>query len=96
MAGRGTDIVLGGNPVFLTNIAINNIFENDEEISNDELRNLINLADSQELEKLRLSYKEILKEPLSDLEKKDNPEIRLFLDIYQNILKEKKILAQKG
>ena len=95
MAGRGTDIVLGGNPVFLTNIAINNIFENDEEISNDELRNLINLADSQELEKLRLSYKEILKEPLSDLEKKDNPEIRLFLDIYQNILKEKKILAQK-
>ena len=32
MAGRGTDILLGGNPVFLTNSLVRQFFENEKNV----------------------------------------------------------------
>ncbi len=88
MAGRGTDIVLGGNSSFFTNIAMNNIFNPDLEIKNNELKELINSESAPVFENLKLSYKNFLKQPISELEKQDAQEVKLFLMIYKYLLSE--------
>ena len=86
MAGRGTDIVLGGNAQFMTNNFINKIFKNISDLDDEDLKEILASEDSIIVENLRLNYTEFLKQPVRDLEKQDNSEVRLFLKIYQTVL----------
>ena len=61
MAGRGTDILLGGNPTFLTNSVIRDVFINDKELETN-----INFDKT----KFKDCYQDLLNQPLADLEKR--------------------------
>ncbi len=89
MAGRGTDILLGGNPTFLTNFAMRRILE-DGISSTTELEG--QMFDSGNYKD---NYKSLLKQPLAELEKEDSPEIREYVSAYKNILAKKKVFTDK-
>ena len=97
MAGRGTDIVLGGNVAFLTNISFDKILKGVDEIQNKKIEQIIRSANPETLENLKLNYQELLKQAISDLEKQSEPEICLFVKLHQAIVEEQKqILAKEG
>ena len=81
MAGRGTDILLGGNPVFLANSLIREFFENDKAIKTTTNFNR---------EKFKDNYENFLKQPLSDLEQDTNPEVKEYVSFYKEILEAQK------
>tara|TARA_B100000780_G_scaffold201695_1_gene143068 strand:- start:3294 stop:5897 length:2604 start_codon:yes stop_codon:yes gene_type:complete len=97
MAGRGTDILLGGNPNFLTTNVIREIFEDENKFESNEFIKNLNLEDPTLIENLKSDYKELLKKPLSELEEKSDPTTVLFLQIYNFILNEqKRFVAEEG
>ena len=71
MAGRGTDILLGGNPTSLTNDLIKELFEDKDRFNNNEFIKSLKIEDPDFLENLRLNYKDLLKTSLSELEEKN-------------------------
>ena len=89
MAGRGTDILLGGNPTFLTNTVIKDIFETGK-INDSTLK-----VPSFDLEKFSDKYQTLLKQPLSELDKVDDPEVLEYISFYKNVLDQKKLSAKK-
>ncbi len=97
MAGRGTDILLGGSSKFLTNSTIKKIFEENNDLRNNEIIKNLDLQDDSLIEKLRLEYKELLKQPLSEIENQTDSVSTLFLNIYNSVLSEQEIqIAQEG
>ena len=97
MAGRGTDILLGGSSKFLTNSTIKKIFEANNDLRNNEIIKNLDLQDDSLIEKLRLEYKELLKQPLSEIENQTDSVSTLFLNIYNSVLSEQEIqIAQEG
>ena len=90
MAGRGTDILLGGNPNFLTNALIKKIFEDDEPFQNNRFIKNLNPTNPDSLENLKDNYKKLLKQPLAELKKINDPTTTLFLELYQSIFAEQK------
>ena len=93
MAGRGTDILLGGNPTLLTNSSIEELFETCE----DEYFKIFNIDDLTILEDLKDNYKSLLKQSLSELQKQTNPTSISFLKIYNSIFEQKKLeVAEAG
>jgi len=96
MAGRGTDILLGGNHKFLTKILFKRFFEEGEEKELCKEFNTYLISEEEAIkEKLKTNYKEFLKQPLSDLEKRKEGEIILFCQIYNDLLTEKKLSTSK-
>jgi preprotein translocase subunit SecA len=89
MAGRGTDILLGGNPTFLTNTVIKDIFETGK-INDSTLK-----VPSFDLVKFSDKYQTLLKQPLSELDKVDDPEVLEYISFYKNVLDQKKLSAKK-
>ena len=89
MAGRGTDILLGGNPTFLTNTVIKDIFETGK-INDSTLK-----VPSFDLEKFSDKYPTLLKQPLSELDKVDDPEVLEYISFYKTVLDQKKLSAKK-
>lgn len=97
MAGRGTDILLGGNPTSLTNDLIKELFEDKDRFNNNEFIKSLKIEDPDFLENLRLNYKDLLKTSLSELEEKTDPTTVLFLQIYNFILNEqKRVVIEEG
>ena len=93
MAGRGTDILLGGNPTLLTNSSIEELFETCE----DEYFKNFNIDDLTILQDLKDNYKSLLKQSLSELQKQTNPTSSSFLKIYNSIFEQKKLeVAEAG
>ena len=90
MAGRGTDILLGGNPNFLTNALIKKIFEGDEPFQNNRFIKNLNPTNPDSLENLKDNYKKLLKQPLAELKQINDPTTTLFLELYQSIFAEQK------
>jgi preprotein translocase subunit SecA len=90
MAGRGTDILLGGNPTFLTNALIKEIFEKSDDLENNKFIKGLNVKDPDLIKNLKNEYKKFLKQPLAQLEKNSEPTAILFFKIYQLILEEQK------
>ncbi len=95
MAGRGTDIVLGGNSTFLTNRSLDEIFVNRDEIEDEKLKEILKSEDETIIENVKLNYKEFLKQPISDLEKQKEPEILLFIKLYKAILANNQEIIKK-
>ena len=97
MAGRGTYILLGGNPTSLTNDLIKELFEDKDRFNNNEFIKSLKIEDPNFLENLRLNYKDLLKTSLSELEEKTDPTTVLFLQIYNFILNEqKRVVIEEG
>ena len=95
MAGRGTDILLGGNPTFLVANTMKEIFVMEADFQNNKFISNLDLQDSNLLIDLKQKYQELLKQPLSDLRKESEPVVVLFLKIYDSIIKEKKLLVDE-
>ena len=87
MAGRGTDIVLGGNPNFLTTSSIRAILEEGKTI---ELQDKVFTP-----ENVTESYNNFLKQPFSELEKQEDPEIEEYIHLYNSILDQNKAITKK-
>ena len=93
MAGRGTDILLGGNPKFFTNTLLKEFFENKTSPYIFEDNEFIKNSSSEIIENLKINYKEFLKQPISELEKQSDPAIILYLQIYNSILNKQKLVT---
>jgi preprotein translocase subunit SecA len=93
MAGRGTDILLGGSPNFLASTLVKEIFEKEANFENNSFICDLSLKDPELINGLKKNYKELLKQPLSELEKQSDPVTVLFFQIYNSILLEQKSLV---
>lgn len=83
MAGRGTDIVLGGNPKFLTKSLINNYFTS----STTNLNSLeLDCFKQFESDNLNGKFSKLINESLSDLETSQEPEVQTFVKVYKQLL----------
>lgn len=86
MAGRGTDILLGGNPIFLTNSLVREFFENSKNIDTSFFL---------EKEKFKDTYSELLKQPLAELEKEENSDVIEYVSFYKKILTTQKTVTKE-
>ena len=94
MAGRGTDIVLGGNPKYLTNAKINEYFSVANKSNAHEKIDIVLASEAQETRQaLELNYQKFLKESLVFDNDKSSAEEKAFLRIYDTIFKEEKLCA---
>lgn len=97
MAGRGTDILLGGNPTFLTRDALKIYLSN----STDSLAllqampTLIDANTNEITEERKTAYLQLLKQPFSELEELDDQITKDFSKLYNSVLSEKKLLAKQ-
>ena len=96
MAGRGTDILLGGNPTFLTNNLVRKLFTDPSDLNKNELIISLNLQDNKVLEEVQIKHEELLRTPLAELEKRSDSEAELFLKIYNNIFDTQKQLVEES
>ena len=97
MAGRGTDILLGGNVTFLTADVIKDIFDKKNVFENNPFIASLTQNEKALMENLKgNNYQKLLKQPLSELENKTDPEIVLFLKLYNSILKEQEQLVKQA
>jgi preprotein translocase subunit SecA len=96
MAGRGTDILLGGNSNFLASVLVKEIFAKEGDFENISFICDLNLKDPEVINGLKKNYKELLKQPLSELKKQSDPITVLFLQIYNSIISEQKLLVNKA
>ena len=85
MAGRGTDILLGGNPTFQTVALIRKFFEED---SLDDMFN--DIAEFKTNTRLKAEYEKLNKIPVNELEKEDSEVIKEYLQLYQKIYNKQK------
>ncbi len=95
MAGRGTDILLGGNSAFLTTNLIKELFEDTPTLETNKIIQSLNLEEQSLLEKIKLNYKDFLKKPLEELKKSTDPEAALFCKIYDSILANQKLFVNE-
>ena len=86
MAGRGTDILLGGNPIFLTNSLVRQFFEDGKNVE---------VTCTIDKEKLKSSYTNLLKQPLAELEKDDNADVIQYVKFYKEILTTQKAATKE-
>ena len=94
MAGRGTDILLGGNPTFLTKSLLKVLLLSTDKVSNlAAVNKILDLADSRVKQELYDNYDELLKQPLSEVEIKDDSISQLFTALYKEVFSETKIIA---
>ena len=95
MAGRGTDILLGGNSTFLVATAMKEIFMKTKNLESNEFIQNLDIKDFNLLSDLTRQYPNLIKKPLSELKKQPSSVIALFVKLYELILREKKILVKK-
>jgi preprotein translocase subunit SecA len=94
MAGRGTDILLGGNPTFLTKSLVENLLLSAEKDSiNADVNKILNSADSKVKQELYENYEELLNQPLSEIEILGDPVSQLFTSLYKAVFSETKVIA---
>ena len=95
MAGRGTDILLGGNSTFLVATAMKEIFMKTKNLESNEFIQNLDIKDFNLLSDLTRQYPNLIKKPLSELKKQPSSVTALFVKLYELILREKKILVKK-
>ena len=95
MTGRGTDILLGGNPTFLTTNLIKEIFQTEKSIKNKSSFTYLNGSNDDLIESLKPYYLTLLEKPLYDLEQQKDPTTIEFLNLYNSVYKEQKLLVTR-
>ncbi len=97
MAGRGTDIVLGGNPKFLTTASIKHFFSNKNgKEQNSEITAFYNSQNPETRQGLEMSYLELMTESLTELRASTEDVTKLYLEIYDQFLEKNKTLAKEN
>ena len=96
MAGRGTDILLGGNPSFLANTIIKEIFSEKDPLK--KLNSILDLEfnDPIIVKELQEKHIQFLKLSLSELEKQNDAVSLIFLKIYNLILVQQKKVVEES
>ena len=92
MAGRGTDIVLGGNPTFLTKAIFNNYFE--KQVRSSDLDTSLQLYSERVKDNLEKAYNKLKTTPLAELETSQDETAKIYLEIYKTSLKQNKATAK--
>jgi preprotein translocase subunit SecA len=98
MAGRGTDIVLGGSPTFLTKLTLLDFFSDtrQENLSLPILEFFKNQS-PQTQDRLKREYSELLQQSLATLESNTDSVVQVLVQMHKQILAEKKVVvAQEG
>ena len=96
MAGRGTDIVLGGNPTFITKSLLLDFFMNEEKVpGNEKIKDRLNESDNKVRAELYETFPNYLKQSLGELEQRKDSTSILFTDLYKLVLSETKDLSLK-
>jgi preprotein translocase subunit SecA len=95
MAGRGTDILLGGNSTFLVATAMKELFMKTKNLESNEFIQNLDIKDFNLLSDLTRQYPNLIKKPLSELKNQPSSVTALFVKLYELILREKKILVKK-
>lgn len=91
MAGRGTDIVLGGNPTFLAKSLLKNYFSNETNgFKESELNCFEELTSNKLTDKILINYEDLLNETLPELETRPEKEVQVFISIYKRLLQLKR------
>lgn len=85
MAGRGTDIVLGGNASFRTNALLQVFTENPLQVP-DELNNIINSLDGMTLEVFGNACQEFSNKTLTEVKASSDPVAPLYAKVYSQLL----------
>ena len=94
MAGRGTDILLGGNPTFLTKSLLKSLLCRADKASKfSTVNKILDLADTKVKQELYDNYDELLKQPLSEIEILEDSKSKLFTDLYKAVFTETKVVA---
>jgi len=108
MAGRGTDILLGGNPEYLALTIIRNIFEKQDTkllqlADHNKFTNIINTLSSEELNFIKPTYNDFINDLRTESISSslpDNPLRPIYLEIYEqlklNTLQSKKVIKNLG
>ena len=96
MAGRGTDILLGGNSTFLTTNLIKDIFQNQEDLKDNKFIENLNIENPDLINELRENYKNLLKVSSSELAKRDDPQATLFNELYNSVLNNQKQYVEES
>jgi preprotein translocase subunit SecA len=101
MAGRGTDILLGGNPSMLTRSLIIDLFEKsptfkdiNEAYTNLYSQHLLTLDDETQ-QKLKENYLSLANQPFSELEIKNDVLSIAFCNLYTKLFQQVKIKTDK-
>lgn len=92
MAGRGTDIVLGGNPTFLTKTVFNNYFE--KKVGSIDLDTSLQRYSEGVKDNLEKAYTKLKTTPLAELETSQDETAKIYLEIYKTSLKQNKASAK--
>lgn len=95
MAGRGTDILLGGNPSFLTTNLIKEIFQTETSIKNKSSVNYLNGINDDLIDNLKPYYLTLLEKPLYELEQQKDSTTIEFLNLYNSVYNEQKLLVTR-
>jgi preprotein translocase subunit SecA len=93
MAGRGTDILLGGNALFLTKNVLHKYIVNNN-LFNQEDPNLKSLTGNKFDEGLKTTYLQLLTKPISELEISEDRVTQNFLELYKTVLAEQRSLTK--
>ena len=97
MAGRGTDIVLGGNAVFITRITIRELFANSKlQIESSRIKEFFDAQTDSTRGGLEANYNKFLQQPISELELKEDSLTKSFVQLYNIILKEKTLVVEEA
>ena len=92
MAGRGTDIVLGGNPKLLAQSLLKKYFNNQTEtLQPDELNCFEGFEMLKENYETQAKFKGLIEKPVVDLEASQSLEEQKFLELYNRLLKLKEV-----
>ena len=88
MAGRGTDILLGGNASFRTKTLFDQYFKNQlEAFTSEELSYFAPLEQNGLKPKFIDRYKELLNEDTTELDTLEDEELQVFFGVYKSLLK---------
>lgn len=90
MAGRGTDIVLGGNSTFLTGTILRDYFDG-RPIDSAEIQTMLASYDTNATLQLQQQYSQLNTKQLIELESSSDPTEQLYLEIYKNCLEINKL-----
>lgn len=96
MAGRGTDIVLGGNPKLLTQSLLKKYFNNQaESLKPEELSCFESFEMLNEQNNLQSKINSLIEKPILELEAYQSVEEKKFLELYKRLLQLKEINSEQ-